>query len=108
MTYSADEATGGHHISLTLAGNRRISLEEAEQYKRGHGEEIWPAVKPVYEKWRTLSPGILKGQGITDLWAGGRLLYATGRGGTVSQTIPGVTGAFTAAQFVYDPAGDRQ
>ncbi|MBA1847978.1 ethanolamine utilization protein EutJ, partial [Escherichia coli] len=26
VTYSADEATGGHHISLTLAGNRRISL----------------------------------------------------------------------------------
>ncbi len=50
VTYSADEATGGHHISLTLAGNRRISLEEAEQYKRGHGDEIWPAVKPVYEK----------------------------------------------------------
>lgn len=24
VTYSADEATGGHHISLTLAGNRRI------------------------------------------------------------------------------------
>lgn len=40
--------------------------------------------------------------------AGGRLLYATGRCGTVLQTIPGVTGAFTAAQFVYDPAGDRQ
>ena len=39
VTYSADEATGGHHISLTLAGNRRISLEEAEQYKRGHGDE---------------------------------------------------------------------
>lgn len=64
VTYSADEATGGHHISLTLAGNRRISLEEAEQYKRGHGEEIWPAVKPVYEKWRTLSPGILKGRAL--------------------------------------------
>lgn len=64
VTYSADEATGGHHISLTLAGNRRIPLEEAEQYKRGHGDEIWPAVKPVYEKWRTLSPGILKGRAL--------------------------------------------
>ncbi|SUX72364.1 ethanolamine utilization protein [Citrobacter freundii] len=50
VTYSADEATGGHHISLTLAGNRRIQLEEAEQYKRSNGKEIWPVVKPVYEK----------------------------------------------------------
>ena len=73
MTYSADEATGGHHISLTLAGNRRISLEEAEQYKRGHGEEIWPAVKPVYEKnGGHCRPALLKGQGITEFMAGGR------------------------------------
>ncbi|WP_262234431.1 cell division FtsA domain-containing protein, partial [Escherichia coli] len=50
VTYSADEATGGHHISLTLAGNRRIPLEEAEQYKRSNAQEIWPVVKPVYEK----------------------------------------------------------
>lgn len=61
VTYSADEATGGHHISLTLAGNRRIQLEEAEQYKRSNGQEIWPVVKPVYEKWRkswlTILPG---------------------------------------------------
>ena len=64
VTYSADEATGGHHISLTLAGNRRISLEEAEQYKRGHGDEIWPAVKPVYEKMADIVPGILKGRAL--------------------------------------------
>lgn len=75
VTYSADEATGGHHISLTLAGNRRISLEEAEQYKRGHGEEIWPAVKPVYEKMADIVARHIEGQGITDLWlAGGRLV----------------------------------
>ncbi len=110
MTYSADEATGGHHISLTLAGNRRISLEEAEQYKRGHGDEIWPAVKPVYEKMADIVARHIEGQGITDFWlmAGGRFLYATGRSCAVLQTISGVTGAFTAAQFVYDPAGNRQ
>ncbi len=89
VTYSADEATGGHHISLTLAGNRRISLEEAEQYKRGHGEEIWPAVKPVYEKMADIVAGILKGRALL-IYGWRALLYATGRGGTVSQTIPGV------------------
>ena len=40
VTYSADEATGGHHISLTLAGNRRIPLEEAEQYKRQRAGDL--------------------------------------------------------------------
>ncbi len=71
VTYSADEATGGHRIFLTLAGNRRISLEEAEQYKRGHGEEIWPAVKPVYEKMADIVARHIEGQGILDLWLAG-------------------------------------
>ena len=111
VTYSADEATGGHHISLTLAGNRRISLEEAEQYKRGHGEEIWPAVKPVYEKMADIVAFRMQPAGPEyQRNCPGRKDY--GRrpeaGGTVSQTIPGVTGAFTAAHFVYYPAGDRQ
>lgn len=52
-------------------GNRRISLEEAEQYKRGHGEEIWPAVKPVYEKMADIVARHIEGQGITDLWLAG-------------------------------------
>ncbi len=71
VTYSADEATGGHHISLTLAGNRRIPLEEAEQYKRSNAQEIWPVVKPVYEKMAEIVARHIEGQGIADLWLAG-------------------------------------
>ncbi|MDK1363376.1 ethanolamine utilization protein EutJ, partial [Klebsiella quasipneumoniae] len=71
VTYSADEATGGHHISLTLAGNRGIGLEEAEQYKRSHAREIWPVVKPVYEKMAEIVARHIAGQGIVDLWLAG-------------------------------------
>ncbi|OUG66437.1 ethanolamine utilization protein EutJ, partial [Klebsiella variicola] len=71
VTYSADEATGGHHISLTLAGNRGIGLEEAEQYKRRHAGEIWPVVKPVYEKMAEIVARHITGQGIGDLWLAG-------------------------------------
>lgn len=71
VTYSADEATGGHHISLTLAGNRRIPLEEAEQYKRSNAQEIWPVVKPVYEKMAEIVACHIAGQGVTDLWLAG-------------------------------------
>ncbi|MCY1949521.1 ethanolamine utilization protein EutJ [Klebsiella pneumoniae] len=71
VTYSADEATGGHHISLTLAGNRGIGLEEAEQYKRSHAGEIWPVVKPVYEKMAEIVARHIAGQGIVDLWLAG-------------------------------------
>ncbi|QDP33838.1 ethanolamine utilization ethanol dehydrogenase EutG [Klebsiella pneumoniae] len=71
VTYSADEATGDHHISLTLAGNRSIGLEEAEQYKRSHAGEIWPVVKPVYEKMAEIVARHIAGQGIVDLWLAG-------------------------------------
>lgn len=71
VTYSADEATGGDHISLTLAGNRRIPLEEAEQYKRSNAQEIWPVVKPVYEKMAEIVACHIAGQGVTDLWLAG-------------------------------------
>ncbi len=105
VTYSADEATGGHHISLTLAGNRRISLEEAEQYKRGHGDEIWPAVKPVYKEWRTLSPGILKGRALL-IYGWQAVCNRAWRNCFANNSRR--YRCIYREQFVYDPAGDRQ
>ncbi|SPW58382.1 ethanolamine utilization protein [Escherichia coli] len=66
-------------------------------------------MKPVYEKMADIVARHIEGQGITDLWlAGGSCFGNRGVAELFRQTIPGVTGAFTAAQFVYDPAGDRQ
>ena len=55
VVYSGDEPTGGHHVSLTLAGHHRIPLEEAESLKRDERNqrretEVWPIVRPVFEK----------------------------------------------------------
>lgn len=53
---SYDEATGGTHISLVIAGNRKISFEEAERIKQNparHGE-IFPVVKPVLQKMASI------------------------------------------------------
>lgn len=48
----ADEATGGTHLSLVLAGAYKFSFDEAEQYKREvkHHDELLPVLKPVIEK----------------------------------------------------------
>ncbi|MDR2614351.1 MAG: ethanolamine utilization protein EutJ [Candidatus Accumulibacter sp.] len=66
VVYSGDEPTGGHHVSLTLAGHRRISLDEAEALKRDEGnprrhEEIWPIVRPVFEKMASIVREHLRG-----------------------------------------------
>ncbi len=52
----ADEPTGGVHLSLVLAGNYHISLEEAERMKLDYEKhrEILPVVKAVVEKMATI------------------------------------------------------
>ncbi|MDI5304973.1 hypothetical protein MJI51_04760, partial [Salmonella enterica subsp. enterica serovar Kentucky] len=61
---------------LTVTGtinpeDARIPLEEAEQYKRSNAQEIWPVVKPVYEKMAEIVACHIAGQGVTDLWLAG-------------------------------------
>ncbi len=51
VVYTGDEPTGGHHLSLTIAGNQKISLEEAELMKRKDVRgELKPIILPVFEK----------------------------------------------------------
>jgi ethanolamine utilization protein EutJ len=50
VTYSGDEATGGYHVTLVLAGALNTSIEEAERFKRERGHEAWGIVRPVFEK----------------------------------------------------------
>lgn len=52
VVYVADEPTGGIHFTLVMSGSYKMSLEEAELYKRdknNHGE-IVKVLKPVVEK----------------------------------------------------------
>lgn len=56
VVYTADEATGGTHFTLTLSGAMHLSYEEAELYKRNttHHAEILPILHPVGEKVATI------------------------------------------------------
>ena len=57
MVFSADEPTGGTHLSLALAGAYHIPFEEAELIKRDTSRhcEIMPIVLPVIEKMATVT-----------------------------------------------------
>ncbi len=52
VVYTADEATGGTHFSLVIAGAHDIPFEEAEGRKIDPVEQptLFPVVKPVLEK----------------------------------------------------------
>ena len=56
VIYTADEATGGTHFSLVVAGALDMPFEEAEEYKRdvSHHTRLFPLVRPVMEKVATI------------------------------------------------------
>lgn len=56
VVYTADEATGGKHFSLVIAGALNIPLEEAERIKINPREQsrLYPLVEPVMEKVATI------------------------------------------------------
>lgn len=51
-----DEATGGTHLSLVIAGAYKLPFEAAEKYKRNEKkhDELLPILKPVIEKISTI------------------------------------------------------
>lgn len=52
VVYSADEPTGGHHLSLVVSGSLGIEYEEAEKFKVNpdNYNTVFPLVRPVIEK----------------------------------------------------------
>jgi ethanolamine utilization protein EutJ len=62
IVFTDDEATGGVHLSLVLAGNYKISYEQAEKEKidRQKSREILPVVRPVIEKIASIVDGSLE------------------------------------------------
>jgi len=51
IIYSGDEPTGGVHLTLTIAGNQKVSFDEAEILKRNDTKgELKSIILPVFEK----------------------------------------------------------
>lgn len=63
LIFTKDEATGGDHVSLVLAGTYKISFEEAETMKKNehNHRKIMPVVLPVIEKMATIVKNMLSG-----------------------------------------------
>lgn len=62
VVFTADEPTGGTHMSLVLAGNYGVSFEEAERLKKDstREKEVFPTIKPVVEKMAAIVKRFLK------------------------------------------------
>lgn len=70
---SYDEATGGSHMTLVVAGNYKISLEEAEKFKldvKNH-REIFHVIKPVVEKMASIVAKYVKDFDVDEIYVVG-------------------------------------
>lgn len=63
VIYTDDEATGGSHMTMTVAGHYKIPYEEAEILKTTpeKEEEIFPVIKATVEKMAVITEKFLQG-----------------------------------------------
>ena len=73
VIYTDDEATGGSHMTMTVAGHYRIPYEEAEVLKTQPEKEaeIFPVIKATVEKMALITEKFLKGYQVPAVYAVG-------------------------------------
>jgi ethanolamine utilization protein EutJ len=94
VVYTADEATGGTHFSLVIAGSTGSTFEEAEAMKKDPNEQtrLFPVIRPVMEKVGTIVRRHIRGHSVERIYlVGGTCAYPG-----MTQVIQEVTGVETA------------
>lgn len=90
---TADEPTGGIHLSLVLSGNYHVSFEEAETIKQDYArhKEIMPVVRPVVEKMASIVTKHLDRNSVDTIYLCGGTCNLTG----IEQVFEKQTGIHT-------------
>ncbi|NPV57642.1 MAG: ethanolamine utilization protein EutJ [Anaerolineae bacterium] len=88
VVYTADEATGGTHFSLVIAGALDIDLEQAETLKTTPAEQprLFPTVRPVMEKVASIAMRHLRGYRIPEILLVGGSAAFPGMAEVIQQT----------------------
>lgn len=79
VIYTADEPTGGTHMTLVLGGSYGISFDEAEKLKRDpkKEEKVFVAIKPVIEKMAEIVKRHIQGYSVDKIYVvGGACSFA--------------------------------
>ncbi|NNU76924.1 ethanolamine utilization protein EutJ [Clostridium estertheticum] len=70
VIYSADEPTGGRHLTLVTAGALNMGYEDAEEYKKdiNNYNMVFTMVRPVIEKMSSIIQKHIKGYNIDTIY----------------------------------------
>ncbi|MEA3326611.1 MAG: ethanolamine utilization protein EutJ [Chloroflexota bacterium] len=90
VVYTADEATGGVHLSLVIAGANNISFEAAETLKKDAAQQsrLFPIVRAVMEKMGTIVAKHIRGSSAQSITLVGDTTLFPG----IASVIEAVTG----------------
>lgn len=80
VIFTADEPTGGTHMSLVLAGNYGITFDEAEKIKKDSSreKEVFQVIRPVVEKMASIVKKFLENYDV-------KVVYVVGGACTFSE-----------------------
>lgn len=106
VIFTADEPTGGIHMTLVLAGYYGISIEEAEALKKDLSKEdsVFPIVKPVVEKMAFIVKKFLTGYGVDKVYVVGGACCFTEFENTFEKVL-GITTVKTNDSLLITPLG---
>ena len=106
VVQTEDEPTGGTHLSLVLAGNYHIPVEEAEAIKQDYARhrEILPVVRPVVEKMAAIVRRCVDKAGTDAIYLCGGTCCLTGIEG-VFEKETGIRTFKPANPFLVTPTG---
>lgn len=72
VIFTADEPTGGTHMSLIIAGSKHIDFEEAETFKKEAKQaDVFPLIKPTVEKMASIVNRFIKGYDVETIYVVG-------------------------------------
>ncbi len=106
LVRTVDEPSGGTHLSLVIAGARKISFEQAEKLKMNpelHAE-LLPIVRPTLQKIATIVRAAVRGERIRQIHLVGGTAAFTGIAGIMSE-VTGLPSIVAPEPMLVTPLG---
>lgn len=106
VVHTADQATGGTHFTLVIAGALGISFDEAEELKKdpAHQARLFPLVRPVMEKVATIMVTSTRGWPVPKVYLVGGTASFPGFADVVSEAS-GLDAVVPVAPLFVTPLG---
>ena len=106
IVHTADQATGGTHLTLVIAGALGISFDEAEELKKdpAHQARLFPLVRPVMEKVATIMVTSARGWPVPKVYLVGGTASFPGFADVVSEAS-GLEAVVPVAPLFVTPLG---